>query len=228
MFQERPAPAVDGWLWVSTGRPVPGRVPPDGCMDLIWTGRQVVVAGPDTRAFWVAPSERTLVGLRLPPGALPSLLRRPATTLADQRVPLASLWDDGQVRRLTAALARTADPSGAGQLLVDATQKHLARPAWTRQAVELLDSGHPVRAVAGALAVSERHLRRMSEAAFGYSPRMLGRILRLQRALRLRGAGLRGADLAVTAGFFDQAHLSRELTGFGMAPAAPEARGVRG
>jgi AraC-like DNA-binding protein len=59
---------------------------------------------------------------------------------------------------------------------------------------------------------SERTLLRRCNEAFGYGPKTLERILRFQRFLALlteRPAAL--ADLAIEAGYADQAHLAREV-----------------
>ncbi|MGV9612777.1 helix-turn-helix domain-containing protein, partial [Nocardia xishanensis] len=52
---------------------------------------------------------------------------------------------------------------------------------------------------------------RRSLAAFGYGPKMLARILRLQRALAVASAGTPPADTAIAAGYADQAHLARDM-----------------
>ncbi|MYZ40998.1 MULTISPECIES: helix-turn-helix domain-containing protein, partial [unclassified Streptomyces] len=46
--------------------------------------------------------------------------------------------------------------------------------------------------------------------AFGYGPKTLARVLRLQRALELVRAGEPYAEAALAAGCADQAHLARE------------------
>lgn len=56
-----------------------------------------------------------------------------------------------------------------------------------------------------------RQLHRRSLAAFGYGPKTLARILRLQRALALVRSGLPYAEAAHRAGCTDQAHLAREM-----------------
>ena len=71
---------------------------------------------------------------------------------------------------------------------------------------------------------------RASHDHFGYGPKMLELILRLQRFIALlRGpADLPLAMLAVDAGYADQAHLSREVRALcGMTPSAlrEQARG---
>jgi AraC-like DNA-binding protein len=67
------------------------------------------------------------------------------------------------------------------------------------------------------LHLGDRQLRRRVEERFGYGPAILRRVLRLQRMLAL-AARHRGslADLALAAGYADQAHMTREcrrLTG---------------
>jgi len=80
-----------GWVDTATSDG-PHEVLPDGCMDLVWTGAQLLVAGPDTMAH---PGRRTrgvtVAGLRFLPGALPSLLGVPAAPLHNQRVALHEL-----------------------------------------------------------------------------------------------------------------------------------------
>lgn len=74
-----------------------------------------------------------------------------------------------------------------------------------------LRAGRPVAAIADDVGLGERQLRRRCLDAFGYGPRTLGRVLRLQRALALTRRGLPQAEVAHTAGYADQAHLAREV-----------------
>jgi AraC-like DNA-binding protein len=48
-------------------------------------------------------------------------------------------------------------------------------------------------------------------AGFGYAPKTLQRIVRFQRALRLARSGVAAVDVAVAAGYADQAHLSHDV-----------------
>ena len=76
--------------------------------------------------------------------------------------------------------------------------------------------GETIGEIAGRTGFGERRLHRLGLHYFGYGPKMLGRILRVQRALRLGSAGVPAADVAQLAGYADQAHLIREtkrLTG---------------
>jgi len=74
-----------------------------------------------------------------------------------------------------------------------------------------LRSGASVAATAGSVGLNERGLHRRCLAAFGYGPKTLARILRMNRALDLARAGTPFATVAVTAGYADQAHLAREV-----------------
>ena len=111
-YRERRSRVPGGIIWssVSTGTEV--RVLPDGCMDLLWDGRAIVVAGPDTHAhvFRGEPGS-TLTGLRFAPGFAPRVLGIPAAELTDQRAPLDALWAPGRVRLVTDLLAASPTPA---------------------------------------------------------------------------------------------------------------------
>ncbi|TWG06547.1 hypothetical protein FHX80_115042 [Streptomyces brevispora] len=78
-YEER-ASRMDGatvWtLTVPRGSVHP--VLPDGCMDLLWTGGRLLVAGPDTRAAPTSGSDGgSHAGIRFAPGTAPALLGVP-------------------------------------------------------------------------------------------------------------------------------------------------------
>ncbi|REK86328.1 AraC family transcriptional regulator, partial [Streptomyces inhibens] len=81
-----------------------------------------------------------------------------------------------------------------------------------------LARGRPVAEVARAVALSERQLHRLSLDAFGYGPKTLARVLRLVRALDLARSGMPYAQVALRAGYADQAHLAREVKSLAGAP----------
>jgi AraC-like DNA-binding protein len=188
---------------------------PDGCVDIVWDGDAIFVAGPDTGPVVLDPlaARRAHTGLRFRPGAAPAFLGLPASEIRDQRVPLAELWDVARVRRLTDALASTNAPAAAleaavldhavepGDALAGVAVRAIARVPSTR-----------VDALADRLGVSERTLHRRVQGAVGYGPKVLARVVRFRRFLALapRRAELSLADLAHSAGYADQAHLARE------------------
>ena len=59
--------------------------------------------------------------------------------------------------------------------------------------------------------MGERRLHRRCLDAFGYGPKTLARILRMNRALALARGGTPFATVAAQAGYADQAHLARDV-----------------
>lgn len=201
------------WTRTVTDRDAAVPVLPDGCMDLLWVDGRLIVAGPDTRAFRpVVATGTRYAGLRFSPGTAPALLGVPAAELRDQRVELDQLWSAAEVRRLTARLAAATDPLAAMEALVQRRAAAVAPPdPVLRRIVAALDAGWSVGATAAAVGLNARLLHRRSLAAFGYGPKTLARVLRLQRALAQARAGVSFAATAIGAGYADQAHLAREV-----------------
>jgi AraC-like DNA-binding protein len=219
VYRERATRIGGAVLWEST-EPGPGGAPrrpvlPDGCMDLIWLSGELVVAGPGTRAHTpdLAPGSRS-AGVRFPPGAAPALLglRMGAHELRDQLVPGTELWTRAEARELDRAVAAAADPAAAVERAVLARAPHGRAPDPLMRAVAArLAAGGTGAATADEAGIGARQLHRRSLAAFGYGPKTLARVLRLQRALALVGSGTPYASAAALSGCADQAHLAREV-----------------
>ena len=195
------------------------RVLPDGCIDVVWTGQRLIVAGPDTRCVPLArrPGAR-FAGVRFRTGSAPAFLGVPASALRDARVDLGDVIGAG-ARGLEGELDRTASLPAAAEMLVAAVARWLpnAHPPdrLVAAAVSILaaaEAPSPVGALAPRLGVSERQLHRRFLAAVGYGPKTLHRIVRFRRFLRLAAGATRGdfARLATDAGYADQAHLVRD------------------
>jgi AraC-like DNA-binding protein len=185
---------------------------PDACSDLIWEqGTGVYVAGPDTSAVPGTTLPGTMMfGVRFWPWAGGPALGLPLSELCDQRVGLAELRP-ADAKRLPGtltpelALARLTDL--AGRLVADSELDGVI----TRTARQLRDPRTRVEQVADEAGISARQLRRRCDAAVGYGPKTLQRVLRFQRFVRWIDAGHTDlAALAADAGYADQAHLTRE------------------
>ncbi|MEV7425126.1 helix-turn-helix transcriptional regulator [Streptomyces sp. NPDC091212] len=217
MYEERAARLDGAVVWTRTGTPGdrsdPYPVLPDGCMDLLWTGGRLLVAGPDTRAHIPrGPSTRYCAGVRFAPGTAPALLGVPARELRDLRVETADLWSPAEVGRLTARLAGAPDPAAVLEDVALGLAAGAGPPdPLPRAVVGALDAGRTVAATADAVGLSPRQLHRRALDAFGYGPKTLARVLRLQRALALVRRGVPYAEAALGAGCADQAHLAREV-----------------
>jgi AraC-like DNA-binding protein len=196
-------------LWTHRLGPDPvSPVLPDGCADLIWrAGDGAFVAGPDTGPETVdLVSDALLVGLRFRPGAGAAGLGLPLCEVRDQRVDLADL-DPTSARALPGDLT----PAEAEQVLVGLAADRLddgpPDPAVAEAVVLLADPRADLAGVSRAVGVGERQLRRRFQAAVGYGPKTLQRVLRFRAFLAADGDL---ADAAATCGFTDQSHLSRE------------------
>ena len=221
---------------------------PDGCADLIWErGSGAFVAGPDTGPVPTLLAPGTVfAGVRFRPGAGGGALGLPLSELRDLRVGLADVRRDvarqlpaslepaAAIRALTAVAGRFAEERPPDAALLRACRL-LARP------------GARAEDVAAEVGLSGRQFRRRCEAAVGYGPKMLQRVLRFRRfvslvdtpgwaagwaagqdageyAGRLSGEQAGRASLAraaVDSGYADQPHLTRETVRLaGMTPAA--------
>lgn len=213
MYAERPSRLAGAVVWTNTPSGAgPGRVLPDGCMDLLWREGRLLVAGPDTRAYVIEGGPSSWAGVRFHPGTAPALLGVPAHELRDRRVELADLWPAPEVRRLTARVNAAADPaSGLEEVALRWASAAEPFDPLLRHLVAALYAGRPVAATADELGLGARQLHRRSLTAFGYGPKTLARVLRLRRALALARAGVPFAETAARTGFADQAHLARDV-----------------
>ncbi|WP_157250161.1 helix-turn-helix transcriptional regulator [Nonomuraea typhae] len=230
MYQETaPRPELAGrvsWLWEQVAEKDGTQlVVPDAAVDLIWGPDGLHVAGPDTGPMPTAMRAGDVyVGVRFHPGAAGLTFGVSLEALRDQRVPVAQL--DGPLRELQDGLERR---PGIAELTPEAAARRDAvRQAMLKAVVRrwretpepdtaapaiatALRAGRSVGEVAWDLGFSERQLHRRSMASFGYSPKILQRIVRFQRALRLARAGRPLAEVAAESGYADQAHLANDV-----------------
>jgi transcriptional regulator GlxA family with amidase domain len=100
---------------------------------------------------------------------------------------------------------------------IDAGPRVPAEMSW---ALAALARGRSAGAVARELGWSDRRLLRTFRRQVGVPPTVYARIVRFRRALGLLGAAPLG-DVALTAGYYDQAHMNRDFRAFaGVAPGA--------
>ncbi|MFC9592417.1 DUF6597 domain-containing transcriptional factor [Streptomyces sp. NPDC056944] len=214
MYAERPALLDGAVLWTRTAAAGPTEarpVLPDGCMDLIWADGRLLVAGPDTRAYVPGEFAARYAGVRFAPGDAPAFFGVPAHELRDRRVPLGTLWGEAPARRLGERITDAPDPAAAlEELVLRRAADVLAPDPLLRAVVARLAAGRTVADTAEEVGLGVRRLHRRSLDAFGYGPKTLARVLRLQRALALVRAGVPYAEAALRAGCADQAHLARE------------------
>lgn len=194
---------------------------PDGCIDVIWAGdAPPMIAGPMTVAVLpTIASNADILGVRFQPGSAPALLGVSATELLNQHLSLRAIWSGprhqpwaeaaewdalaSRIAAISGLIAEHAASSGTGDPFMTAASRWLA--------------AHPASSLSGLTrlsGLSGRQVRRRFDAAIGYGPKTLQRILRLQRLLWLAShpASARSlGQLAFAAGYADQPHMTRDV-----------------
>jgi AraC-like DNA-binding protein len=207
----------------------PSIIVPDGCTDILWTGSELRVAGPDTRPFVEAGAPlRSVVGVRFRCGAGSGVFGTPLSALCDARVALRDVWGDDAGRLRDALEGQTGVAALALLQRAVLARRHTWQPVDPLVAALVTALGREPRdpelrttRIARALGLSERQLQRRCVSSVGYAPKLLARILRM---LRFRDALRRTPErplsqLAYELGFADQAHLSHESARlFGTSP----------
>lgn len=228
-----PAPALRPFVacyWTLAGAGgQPERVLPDGRAELVVhlgdsfeNQARALFIGQQRQAVLLRPLGRVDVfGVRFRPAGASAFFRIPQSELASRIVPLAGVgataWESEmydapstalRCQRTDAFLLRRPSPSPPSARILAAIQ---APP------------GTPIELLAARAGVSRRQLEREFLHAVGLPPKTWTRIVRFQHALALRRAGRPWASVALSAGYYDQAHLigdCRRITG--LAPLARE------
>lgn len=223
----------------------PDRVLPDGRTELIWNladpfcrqqpgGRRrrqgsALLVGQVTGPFFLAPEGRvSLIAARFRAAALGSFLRgMAASELTDRDLPV----DEVLGRRLSDvadAVATALTPEARVTALEASLAADLARATpldpQVAAAVDLIVASHGrirIDTLARLTALSGRQLERRFRSAVGIGPKRLARITRFQRLMSRihQGGAVAWGGLAVSCGYYDQAHLIRDFRQFtGQAP----------
>jgi AraC-like DNA-binding protein len=222
-----PAPLADRFLcfWTQTIVGSQGayehRVLPDACIDIVLIHDQPpMVVGPWNVAFVARLAAGTsITGARLHPGRASCLLGIPASELLNQAIPIVDVEGAMQNMRLEEVIEQpnaTARRSALARVVSTAVEDFAPPDQAVVAGIRWL-SQHPQGRIAqlgGWIGISERQLHRRFSAAIGYGPKMFQSVLRFQRLLKIareRGAKQGLADLATSAGYADQAHMTREV-----------------
>ncbi|MFI7003990.1 hypothetical protein [Nocardia sp. NPDC050175] len=195
--------------------------------------REALVIGPQTKALYSHPSKpASCLRLRLAHGAARPLLGVPAALLTDRVIRLADLpgvaadLADELIELRADEVFKFLEDTLPQRISEDATrraQREVLRSAITALSAD--PTGRSMSALAGDLAVSERHLRNLFTAGIGVSPKHFARIDRVRRILaqarstpsaQLPSTGdykptTSLARLAADNGYFDQSHMTADF-----------------
>lgn len=209
-------------LMINLGDPIllhdpSGGRPPESLVDAwffgIWTRRHVVEYGPEVN----------VVGVHLKPWGLAPFVDAPMDELRDRCVPAEALWGSG-LSALRDRLAGAGAPSARLALLETELMSRLTEAAPderdpVQHAARRLESSWGSRTVAALTSeagVSSNRLASRFTSVVGVTPKRLARIYRFARVVLTVDAASppTWADLAQTAGYFDQPHLINEFRDF--------------
>ncbi len=198
----------------------PGRVMPDGCIDVLFDRLDPSAArfvGTMTTALVLpggAPVD--VLGVRFEPGAARRFLDLPAREITDSEIPIATTWPAG--RALADAIAVAKDPSA---ILIAALERRLAEtdveidPAVAACVRTIERARGDVRnaELARLTGWSERQLERRFAAEVGIGPKRFARHARFSALLEVAADVRRGdwSRVAADLGYADQSHLIREI-----------------
>ncbi|HWS50587.1 MAG TPA: helix-turn-helix domain-containing protein [Microbacterium sp.] len=186
-----------------------------------------VVSTP-TRAmeFGYPPWTRS-VGVHFQAWGLAPFLPMPASELCDRPATVAEVWGHDAVARLREQLAATDDPEAMLTVLEqELRQQHREVPGLdlvrdASSAIVATGGTVAIGDLAAAAGVSSTHLTRRFREIIGVTPKRFARTRRLAATLFEIdfAAPVDWADVAVRAGYFDQAHFGHEFRAFtGLTP----------
>jgi AraC-like DNA-binding protein len=214
-----------GWFLQSATAVQAHRVPPDGCIDIIYDRRRGLRAvGAMTREQrFHLPENVCVAGIRFRPGKAGPFLRTSLSELTDSSVALEDLWSH-RAREWRRRLDDAKSIQDAMRILLGNLPVPAAQPNPVQRAIEAMaavNGNTDLDRVAGQANLNPRQFRRRCLQESGLAPKRLCRVLRFRHVCRVAGAldPPNWSAIAVEAGYFDQSHLIRDFGDFtGLTP----------
>src|SRR5690348_13232294 len=192
--EQAPPPALARYMecaWsLSSADAIRGhRVPPDGCVDIVYSREQGarVVGTMTTEQRFDYSAGTTIVGVRFRPAMAGLFLRIAAAELTDLISPLEQIWGSAG-HRLTNQL----DSAGSATHCIERITAALSAPSRSlgpiHRAIEAITAAHgavDLEFIARQANLSARQFRRRCFETSGLTPKQLCRVLRFRRASAL-------------------------------------------
>jgi AraC-like DNA-binding protein len=208
--------------WVlETASAVPlHRVPPDGCVDIIYDReaglRAVGVMTVEQRFDF--PSGVEQIGVRFRPGMAGAFLGVSPAELTDRTVPLADLpaRRGGELHRQLDDARSIRDAMRLLVASLPVPERDLSPVQRAIEALAVAKGNADLDELARQADLSPRQFRRRCLEESGLAPKHLARVLRFRHACAIarRGRTVNWADVALDAGYFDQSHFIRDFREF--------------
>jgi len=209
------------------------RVLPTGTMELVFSrqadGRIAdCVVGARSECLVLSTSRPfSAIGVHFKPGGAFPFFRLPAGHLRNTTVALEELWGKNG-RSISGQLWEADTPTARfrlleGLLLERLNSQGACHPAVSYALGEFIrsDGRHGVASIVDEIGISSRRFVDIFNHEVGLTPKLFCRIRRLNRALRLidQADHVDLIDLALSCGYFDQAHFNHDFQSFaGMSP----------
>lgn len=215
-------PMPSAHLFVNLGAPVRVRDPRTSGAPSVMTGGWFM--GVCTRRFVIEyPAQVRMVGVHFKPWGLSPFIDMSASELRDRWVPLDAVWP----RSLDRILDQVGDVSFPAVTLRVVEEELRTRLARARSPglglvqhigsrIEAAHGGVLVGSLTDAAGVSGNHLAAQFKTHVGVTPKRVARIYRFARLILSADVGgqVDWSGLAHSAGYFDQAHFSKEFKDF--------------
>lgn len=224
-----------GWLLHSHKAITGHRVPPDGCLDIIYdrTHGLRAIGTMTTEQRFDYPEGAWLAGIRFRPGMAGTFLGVSPAELTDTSAPLEDLWAH-RAQELKNRLEDAKSIQEAMQIMLGSLPACDVAPNPVQRAIEAITAANgnvDLENVALQANLSPRQFRRRCREESGLGPKHLCRVLRFRHACRLASdmgrlnmgrlkmGRLNWSDIALEAEYFDQAHFIRDFRNFtGLTP----------
>lgn len=156
------------------------------------------------------------VGAQFRPGGAEALLRIPAAELAHRHTGLDDVWgaEAASMRDRLAGLPLDARLDAMEALLLARVPRVRAMHPAVAQLLSAFTARSDVGHVIEDTGYSHRMMIDLFRRSVGLAPKQYLRVIRFARALKHLRAGRGLTDVALEAGYSDQAHFSREFRGF--------------
>jgi AraC-like DNA-binding protein len=223
--EEPPNAPLSRWVecawFIESAEAVTGhRVPPDGCLDIIYDRRHGLRAiGTMTieQRFHFPPGAH-MTGIRFRPGMAGNFLGVSLAELTDRSAPLEDLFPR-RARELKRQLDDANSIQDAMRILLGSLPPPITALTPTQQAIEALavaNGNADLDFAARQANLSLRQFRRRCLEESGLTPKRLCRVLRFRHACRIAGGvdRLNWSAIALEAEYFDQSHLIRDFHEF--------------
>jgi AraC-like DNA-binding protein len=209
-----------GWVFESADEIGEHRVPPDGCVDIIYDrdGGLRVVGAMTVEQRFNYPEGAAQTGVRFRPGMAGAILGAPPFEFTDSSGDLCDLWPK-RGRALKQQLDDTRSMPDAMRVLLVGLGEPQSSFSPVHQAIDALalaQGNADLDALARQANLSPRQFRRRCLEESGLGPKQLARVLRFRNACQI-ARSTQNPDwpaVALDAGYYDQSHFIRDFREF--------------